>query len=400
MKTTILTLILVMNLSLLFGQDIWTQKADYGGCERAFGFSFVVNGKAYVGGGESYGCGIEYDNEIWEYNPVNDQWLQKNNLPINPYDLKAFSINNYGYIVVYYNNAGTWETQLWEYNPTSDEWTQKSNFPGDNRESGIGFSIENKGYYGLGGMAPTYKTDFWEYDPTLDQWTQLTDMPEGRRGATAFSINSKGYIGLGSGGLNDFWEYDPGTNSWTQKADFDGTARQYAVSFTIGDKGYIGTGYDGSYTNDFWEYNNITNTWEQIENMPGPVRQAAVAFTIDDKGYVTNGYDGSGWVVGYKDLWEYSTSTSIFETPNTINELFVYPNPIDETSVISVASNDIKKINVINCTGSIVATLNPEFDENGNCSVKIGSALENFPKGVYFVQVVGNKDLQSIKVIK
>ena len=43
---------------------------------------------------------------------------------------------------------------------------------------------------------------------------------------------------------NDFWEYDPSTNTWTQKADFGGTARNWAVGFSIGNKGYIGTGYD------------------------------------------------------------------------------------------------------------------------------------------------------------
>ena len=41
---------------------------------------------------------------------------------------------------------------------------------------------------------------------------------------------------------NDFWEYDPATNTWTQKADFGGTARQYATGLSIGSKGYIGTG--------------------------------------------------------------------------------------------------------------------------------------------------------------
>src|SRR5215831_7362116 len=101
-------------------------------------------------------------------------------------------------------------------------------------------------------------------------WTQKADFGESaRRGATGFSIGSKGYIGTGTvangSSKRDFWEYDPDLNTWTQKADFGGIAREGAVGFSIGSKGYLGTGNYGTdggiYTKDFWEYDPDLNTW-------------------------------------------------------------------------------------------------------------------------------------------
>src|SRR5439155_15730897 len=124
----------------------------------------------------------------------------------------------------------------------------------------VGFSIGAKGYIGTG-YNGTYLKDFWEYDPATDAWTQKANFGgTARDWATGFSIGSKGYIGTGhfyDGNdhyYKDFFEYDAASNTWTQKADFGGTGKAEAVGFSMGSKGYIGTGFDGSYTNDFWEY--------------------------------------------------------------------------------------------------------------------------------------------------
>src|SRR5207302_641276 len=106
--------------------------------------------------------------------------------------------------------------------------------------SAVGFSIENKGYVGLGGSG---SKDFWEYDPSTNTWTRKTDFGGiGRSDAVGFSIENKGYIGTGGGYMKDFWEYGPSTNTWTQKADFGGLGRSHAVGFGIGNKGYMGVG--------------------------------------------------------------------------------------------------------------------------------------------------------------
>src|SRR4029079_13640279 len=108
----------------------------------------------------------------------------------------------------------------------ADYWTQKANFGGGNRAYAVGFSIDNKGYAGLGPGAGA-QNDFWEFDPAVNSWTQKANFPGGtpRYGAIGVSMGTKGYIGTGTSvaqTFNDFWEWDQATNVWVQKANFGG----------------------------------------------------------------------------------------------------------------------------------------------------------------------------------
>ena len=61
-------------------------------------------------------------------------------------------------------------------------------------------------------------------------------------------------------------------DTWTQKADFGGTAREWAVGFSIGGKGYLGTGYDGNVSRIVRISGNTTlpaNAWTQKADFGG-----------------------------------------------------------------------------------------------------------------------------------
>jgi N-acetylneuraminic acid mutarotase len=176
------------------------------------------------------------------------------------------------------------------------------------RFGAVGFSIGSKGYIGTGVISSYIDTifkwtkDFWEYDPTTNAWTQKADFGgTAREFAVGFSIGNIGYVGTGKDGTwsKDFWAYDPSRNRWSQKADFGGTGRANATGFSIGSKGYIGTGYTYSGTtlinlNDFWEYDPNINiqrggTWTRKTDFPGTPRYAAVSFSLGQKGYLGTG---------------------------------------------------------------------------------------------------------------
>ncbi|HQW00510.1 MAG TPA: kelch repeat-containing protein, partial [Bacteroidia bacterium] len=110
-------------------------------------------------------------------------------------------------------------------------------------------------------------------------WLQLPDFPGGNRFAVAsFSLNGKGYIGLGVDslvqGYSDLYEYDASNNQWTQKASLPGVGRWACGVFTIGDKAYIACGAitGGSRTNQLWEYDQPTDSWTQKANFIGSAR--------------------------------------------------------------------------------------------------------------------------------
>src|ERR1700675_578988 len=119
-KTCIIAILLAGGLSNSHAQDIWTQKADFGGTAR--------------------------------------------------YDAVGFSIGSKGHIGTGYD--GSDKNDFWEYDPSANTWTQKADFGGTARALAVGFSIGSKGYIGTGN---SYTKDFWEYDPDINTWTQKAD---------------------------------------------------------------------------------------------------------------------------------------------------------------------------------------------------------------------------------
>lgn len=353
MKKSIILLIVIICSLNLFCQGIWTQKADYGGHARAFAIVFVINNIAYVGAGCAEGP-INNDYEFWAYDPSADEWSEKANVPIYTFTVYGFSIDQYGYTIGSLN-------EFWRYDPVSDLWMQKNDFPGPVRHSGaITFSLNGKGYYGLGENDQSILKDIWEYDPVSDQWTQKNDFPTCKRAALALVINNQAYIGFGNTDTllvtKDFWKYDQLPDMWIKKCDFPGTARQFATGFSINDKGYAGTGVDENwnFTNDFWEYDPMLDHWIQIPNLSGHTRQAAVGFSINNKGYVTTGYyDQLATVYYLKDLWEYTSTTSVNENSgNYCNHIKCYPNPARDYVVFELPSSVISSCTVIPNTGA------------------------------------------------
>ncbi|HUM47271.1 MAG TPA: T9SS type A sorting domain-containing protein [Chitinophagales bacterium] len=309
-----------MSLANSQAQDTWSKKANLGGegDEREGAIGFSIGNKGYLGTGVDNSDPI-YKKDFWEYDPANDVWTQKADFG-GGYRAFAtgFSIGSKGFIGLgqMIDSTSHTYTDFWEYNPDSNTWTQKADFAGGERFGAVGFSICGKGYIGTGGS-----NDFWEYDPSTEIWTKKADFGGTHRyNAVGFSIGSKGYIGTGflafptNGLAKDFWEYDPLTNTWTQKSDFGGTARTQSTGFAIDAKGYIGTGIDvsGNEKNDFWEYDPITDIWKQKADFGGPVRYWATGFSIGSRGYIGT---GSGFGLFYNDFWEYTPVADTCPSP-------------------------------------------------------------------------------------
>ena len=217
--------------------------------------SFVIGSKAYIQ------CSVD-SLPFWSYDAIADQWAPISDVGYRLSDGSAFSIGGKGYMCSGWDGQSC-RNELWEYNPQTDSWVQKASMPLC-RPAAVAFTIGEVAYVGTGvasGTGITGTKEFWKYEPAFDTWTPIADFGGiGRREAVAFVINNKGYVGLGGtneGGIqrfSDFWEYDPLVDTWTQVADFPGAPRFTAGSFSIGSMGYVGTGDDPA-LEDFWEFN-------------------------------------------------------------------------------------------------------------------------------------------------
>ena len=213
---------------------------------------------------------------------------------------------------------------VWMYNTTNDTWTRKNDFPGVSVYQGSAFVINGMAYVVNGFDSTTMGTgpnNLWQYDPTNDTWANKAPFPGSTRYTTAsFSLNGKGYIGLGFRPLQkDLWQYDPTTDSWTQKADFPGAARQTPVYFTMGNYAYVGMGavgdnFGGYYLqSDFYKYDPNADTWSPISIFPGNPSTTPYTFTVNNDVYLVGGGDQNGinyFITGLsKNVWKYTPAT-------------------------------------------------------------------------------------------
>ena len=386
MKTKLLIALLTI-CGITKGQGVWTKKANFGGNGRTSAVGFSIDTKGYIGTGSDI-TGVKKD--FWEWDPVTNTWTQKADFGgVARKGAVGFSIKQKGYIGTGGMDlfSGSYYNDFWEYDPSGNNWVQKAAFGGTARYAAVGFSINTKGYLGLGDDNGAGSHDFWEYDQVSDSWTQIAiGITPALMFAVGFSIANKGYVGTGWDGTlsyKDFWEYDPALNLWTQKANFSGSIRIAAVGFSIGNKGFIGTGQYTNLENDFWEYDPATNSWTQRANVSGSGRRDAIAFSIGNKGYIGVGQDTSGFTT---DFWEYqdTTALSVGEVENKIH-LTIFPNPFSSST--NLQSDQFLNNATLTVYSSIGQQVKQITNISGHTVIIIRDKLSS---GLYFVQLKQN----------
>src|SRR5207237_1338580 len=138
--------------------DTWIKKADFPGVARTTAVGFSIGNKGYVGVGDAGGV---LKKDFYEYDPTDTtngfdinhnplgKWTAKTNFGGTARsDANGFSIGTKGYIGAG-EDVGGFKKDFWEYDPLNDSWTAKANLPGV-RSTACGFSLNGKGYIGAG----------------------------------------------------------------------------------------------------------------------------------------------------------------------------------------------------------------------------------------------------------
>ncbi len=195
--------------------DLWEKKADYPNYETNGCICFIHENKIYVGFGFhelNFGASLmEYDPEKDEWNFINSYQEQFRALATCCFDNDHIFMGT-GYKTY---NLNDW----WQYTPSNDSWKKCKDMPDNGRQGAVSLCIKNRffvssGRYFRGDQTGGHlKSDVLEYDATRNVWYKRGDIPtDGRENAIAFTINGKGYIGLGenmNNALNDLWCFEP-----------------------------------------------------------------------------------------------------------------------------------------------------------------------------------------------
>lgn len=185
-----------------FVLNSWAQKTNFPGNRRlqASASTFAIGTKGYLvsGLGEANNNALTLK-DTWEYDPVNNSWTQKADLPLAGRSAYAtgFSINSKGYILAgkyITENSTTHLKKLYEYDPLSDTWSSKAQFPGSARYHPSVFFISGIVYAGCGRTQNTFFKDFYKYNPGSNSWLQVADVSVTNPSVFGFSLNAKGYV--------------------------------------------------------------------------------------------------------------------------------------------------------------------------------------------------------------
>lgn len=218
--------------------DSWSQKADYP-LPNHGAVSFNLDNQIYVGGGSALA------GEFYVYDPIVNTWSAISSCPFSPGDVQGFAAAGKGYVM--------FQNQLAAYDPQNNSWSLQANLPVNASNWSCSFSNGSSGFVKIGHA-------LFEYKPLQNQWISRANHPGlSTGGSYAFEIDGIGYVASGYvNGLStvteEVWSFNPGSNSWNRVCDFPGSSRRFFAAFSIGNKGYLGLGTNGINLNDFWEF--------------------------------------------------------------------------------------------------------------------------------------------------
>lgn len=243
----------------------WSPVDAFPGAGRSDAVAFVIDGKAYVGGGtDGNNNGLK---DFYEYDPLENSWKRVADFPDDAAGNEglvqsvSFSSVGMGYVTMITRTGGIKTSELWAYSPISNSWIEKENFPGSLQQNGIAVEKDGFGYVGMGGTL-SVNEEWWRYDTNNDWWS-VQSKPSGHSSKSPVGLNYNGFIYAATGNTSsDFFTATYGKhvnhfhyNNFWQSTSLDLPAgRASATGFVIAERMYIGTGYNGTYLEDFYEY--------------------------------------------------------------------------------------------------------------------------------------------------
>jgi len=276
-------------------QTGWVQLKTFPGGKRAYGSAFVINGVAYVGSGiyENRAASkiLGFD-DLWQYNASADSWTRKADIP-SPGAFDAgrrlpfsFVINGKGYLGGGLT-AGSGQTQdINMFDPATNLWTTVTKVTTGNFTMGFAASAQN-----IGKIVNLNSTGaLYTFYPSTNQivkdgltisyagvfvysWCSASDaLLLGDDGAQIFSLTQ-----------NELTEHILGSSYPTGGKPIFTQAINYnnAVYQSFGDIGNL------------YKFDLTTRRWSLVINKALGVSEGAVCFNIGSKIYIINGTTGS-----------------------------------------------------------------------------------------------------------
>jgi hypothetical protein len=230
----------------------------------------AVDDKCYLIGGAD-GPGGAALNRVDEYDPINDRWRRRADIPTARVAGASAVLDGKIYV------AGGWTTgdirsvavsSLEIYDPVSNTWASGSNMP--TARAILAASAANQEIFFIGGgSAALGSLDLAvveSYNPATNTWARTVDMPTPRGTLTAAMVNESIYAiggGFEIGQVATVEVYDPLTGDWKEGTEMP-TARWGLANGVIGSRIYalggsteLGVGHNSLSANEVYTTDSV-----------------------------------------------------------------------------------------------------------------------------------------------
>ncbi len=190
----------------------WVQRASMPGAARYGAYSFVINGVAYLGGGNAVAQAGPYQADLYSYDPLTNQWTTLTGIPDQGrFAATAFTVGDTAYVFGGKLDDQTLTNALWRYVPATG-WSQVTAMPSNGRMYAMAWSGADQGMIAGGEVNNLTVPDAWAYRPLTNDWIYVPPYPgAGGWAGCTFNINDTAYAGLGQNSVipeRDLWELD------------------------------------------------------------------------------------------------------------------------------------------------------------------------------------------------
>jgi N-acetylneuraminic acid mutarotase len=200
------------------------------------------DGKIYVVGG-FISRELIPSNQLFIYDPMNNQWTKGKSMPTPRGALNALFVNGTLYAIGGRDGSGTLNINE-AYDPLTNKWISKTSMP-TARHHAASATVDNKIYVVGGrtvGSSSLVNINVNEmYDTETEKWTAVGSMPSKRSGIAAAAVNNSFFV-FGGEDLTRTYdnneEYDTEDGKWTSQEPMP-TSRHGLAAVSVGERIFV-----------------------------------------------------------------------------------------------------------------------------------------------------------------
>lgn len=240
-------------------------------------------------------------------------WTTKVSTAVNHGANGGQDFNGYGYSIGAASASGS-TTTVERYSDDYNYYLSRAVYPTVINSTGV-FTLGGFLYGAGGGNASVNLANAYKYDDSANSWSAIASLTNARRGHTAYSTSSYGYVvggenPAGSAATTTVELYDPGVDAWYSRTPL-GTAIMYSAGVNLNGLLYRFCGTTGSFSGASEKYDESKNYWVAVTTDP-TARLAAAGFVTNGRAYIVGGYSGAA--AGLALTEEYLDLTNAYAT--------------------------------------------------------------------------------------